>query len=149
MSTSGYLIPWVVGQPVAVGIDGDHDDTRLAASPFVPECIAQHPEVAQPLPVLDRMVESHHHISAPAAEGDQPAVVVPDGLQDFPVHCLLCVAFLIEGHSIDKLTGSRHIFEYFGDVGSCVLSGLFLTAGCQDYGHKPRRINYRMSHGVV
>ena len=119
---SGKLIPLIVRDAVAVCVETDHNDARLSRpalavgiGQFI-ECISPNPEIALARHIYHRVVETERNITAISSERNQHIVCPRNRLLTFFQYVGIRVAGFIFRHLVDKLSRSRTIFIYTGNV---------------------------------
>ena len=120
---AGELVPGVVGESVAVGVDAHPHSSRLGVGAVaVVEGIAVDLEVVFSGDIHQLMIEAEGHVSAEHAERHHPGLLVAAKLEAHLLHDAgFAGALLVGGDIVDKLSGSRTKLEYFGYVRACPL----------------------------
>ena len=119
---SGKLIPFVVGQSVAVGVIAHHHDSRFGRASLavwvgeLVEAVAPDAEVCLSGHVDHRVVEPERHIAAISAERYHDVVGTRYRLFGLLQDVGVAVALLISGHLVDELPRGRTIFVDARDV---------------------------------
>ena len=118
---TGEFVPLVISQAVAISIDRDHHDTRLATSACRTsgrhECVGIYLEVVSTLYVCYRVVEAKHHIPPECTKADHAGILIAtDLLLYLSEYCLMAIAVHILRQFVDKLSRCRLIVVDLADI---------------------------------
>ena len=62
------------------------------------------------------VVETERDVAAVSSQGNHDVVRARYAFPGFPAHVFFRVAFLIERHDVDELSGGRTVFIHFRDI---------------------------------
>jgi len=125
VGTTCQFVPLVVGQPVLVAVERDHDDAGFAAATLALlgvrvgigiEGVAEYLKVALPVDIHHTVVEAESDVSAEAAEGNHPVVLARDALLCLLRHVGCGVALFVLGQLVNELPGRGAVLIDGGDV---------------------------------
>lgn len=123
--TACQFVPLVVGQPVLVAVERDHDYAGFAAAALAflgvrvgvgIESVAEYFEVALPVDIHHTVVETESDVPAEAAEGNHPVVLAGDALLCLLRHVGGGVTLFVLGQLVDELPGRGAVLIDGGDV---------------------------------